>query len=83
MGESFDVMMDNMKGMIVMGQSMVAMTNHMCISPPRLRRKTGTFTVWRITEASLREDANVSIHGTSQRVACLPLYRRWHTDFPV
>lgn len=82
-GNPCDVMMDNMKGMIVMGQSMVAVTNHMCISPPRLRHKTGTFTVWRITEASLQEDADVSIHGTSQRVACLSLYRRWHIDFPV
>jgi hypothetical protein len=34
-GNPCDVMMGTMKGMVVMGQSMAAMTNHMCITPSR------------------------------------------------
>ena len=35
-GNSCDVMMGTMKGMTVMGESMEAMTNRICISPTRL-----------------------------------------------
>jgi hypothetical protein len=34
-GHPCDTMMDTMKGMTVMGESMEAMTNHMCITPTR------------------------------------------------
>src|ERR1035438_2134712 len=34
-GNPCDTMMDTMKGMSVMGESMEAMTNHMCITPAR------------------------------------------------
>jgi hypothetical protein len=34
-GNACDTMMETMKGMIVMGESMEAMTNHMCITPSR------------------------------------------------
>jgi hypothetical protein len=34
-GNLCDTMMDTMKGMTVMGESMEAMTNHMCITPAR------------------------------------------------
>jgi hypothetical protein len=34
-GNPCDVMMSTMKGMVVMGQSMAAMMNHMCITPSR------------------------------------------------
>jgi hypothetical protein len=34
-GNPCDVMISTMKGMVVMGQSMAAMTNHMCITPSR------------------------------------------------
>ena len=34
-GNACDTMMDTMKGMTVMGESMEAMTNHMCITPAR------------------------------------------------
>src|SRR5208282_5650664 len=34
-GNPCDTMMDTMKGMSVMGESMEAMTNHMCITPKR------------------------------------------------
>ena len=34
-GNPCDTMMGSMKGMIVMGESMEAMTNHMCITPAR------------------------------------------------
>jgi hypothetical protein len=34
-GNPCDTMMDTMKGMSVMGESMEAMTNHMCITPTR------------------------------------------------
>src|SRR5271168_4156782 len=34
-GNPCDTMMDTMKGMTVMGESMAAMTNHMCITPLR------------------------------------------------
>ena len=34
-GNPCDVVMGAMKGMVVMGQSMAAMTNHMCITPSR------------------------------------------------
>src|SRR5277367_2910599 len=34
-GNPCDTMMDTMKGMSVMGETMAAMTNHMCLTPLR------------------------------------------------
>jgi hypothetical protein len=41
-GNPCDVMMGNMKGMVVMGESMAAMTNHMCITPSRPEKSGDT-----------------------------------------